>query len=61
MSAQVEVDLAIDVDSRNYDQDSESRLRMTKQVYYYACVFFVNLFQRNIYLLKFSILSCAEH
>lgn len=31
MSAQVEVDLAIDVDSKNYDQDSESRLRMTKQ------------------------------
>jgi hypothetical protein len=32
VSAQVEVDLALEVDSKNYDQDLGDRLRMTKQV-----------------------------
>ncbi|KAE8008813.1 hypothetical protein FH972_005288 [Carpinus fangiana] len=31
VSTQVEVDLALDVDSKNYDQDFGDRLRMTKQ------------------------------
>lgn len=30
--AEVEVDLSVDVDSRNYDTDADSRVRMTKQV-----------------------------
>ena len=32
VSTQVEVDLALDVDSKNYDQDFGDQLRMTKQV-----------------------------
>lgn len=31
-SAEVEVDLAVDVDSKNYDRDADPRVLMPKQV-----------------------------
>ena len=33
-SAEVEVDLSIDVDSKNYDPEAPNAQRMNKQVYY---------------------------
>lgn len=34
-TAEVEIDLSIDVNSKNYDSDFGSKLKMTKQVYLY--------------------------
>lgn len=34
-SSEVEIDLAVDVDSKNYDPDADPRVSMTKQVFFF--------------------------
>ena len=47
-SAEVEVDLAVDVDSKNYDSDADPRVSMTKQV---AC-FLISLFMCSVQIIQ---------